>query len=130
MGNLCGKESKDANFQGAGRTLGAAPTPATKASVPARIANDSSGASKPKAKVSGPGRTVGGAGGGGEGSGDPKAAAAAAAEARANKPVTGDLAKKLEEQKKRTHTQTLQQAADENRAQREADAAAEARNFN
>jgi hypothetical protein len=44
--------------------------------------------------------------------------------------VTGDLAKKLDEQKKRTHAQTLQQVADENRAQRDADAAAEARNWN
>lgn len=87
MGNLCGKQSKDDNFQGAGRTLGAAPTPATKASVPARIANDSSGAPKPKPKVSGPGRTVGGASGTGEGSGDPKAAAAAAAEVRTRKAV-------------------------------------------
>lgn len=34
MGNLCGKQSKDA-FDGPGRTLGSAPAPATKASVPA-----------------------------------------------------------------------------------------------
>ena len=43
---------------------------------------------------------------------------------------TGDLAKKLAEQKKQTQSQTLQQAAYENRAQREADAATEARNYN
>ncbi|KAJ4301873.1 hypothetical protein N0V90_003969 [Kalmusia sp. IMI 367209] len=144
MGNLCGKESKDENFQGPGRTLGSAPAPATKASAPARIANDSSSRATPK--VTGPGRTVGGAGGS-DGANDPRAAAAAAAEvrnlkldagrktvvkpmARANKPVTGDLARKLEEQKKQTRNQTLQQAAYENRAQRDADAAAEARNYN
>ncbi|KAF2691167.1 hypothetical protein K458DRAFT_382739 [Lentithecium fluviatile CBS 122367] len=126
MGALCGKQSKDDNFQGAGRTLGSAPAPATKASVPARIANDGSS----KAKVSGPGRTLAAASRGGEGSQDPKSAAAAAAEARANKPVTGDLAKKLEEQKKQTRTQTLKSAAEESRAQREADAAAEQRNYN
>ena len=44
--------------------------------------------------------------------------------------MTGDLAKKLEEQKKQTRNQTLQQAAYENRAQREADAATETRNYN
>ncbi|KAL5393468.1 hypothetical protein DPSP01_000287 [Paraphaeosphaeria sporulosa] len=119
MGNLCGKSSKDDNFQGAGRTLNAAPAPATKASIPASA----------KPKVTGPGRTVGGPGGS-DGANDPRAAAAAAAEARANKPVTGDLAKKLEEQKKQTRNQTLQQAADENRLQREADAATETRNYN
>ncbi|KAF2255949.1 hypothetical protein BU26DRAFT_536332 [Trematosphaeria pertusa] len=104
MGNLCGKQSKD-NFQGPGRTLSSAPTPATKASVPARATNEGSSASKPK--ITGPGRT-----------------------ARANRTATGDLAKKLEAQKKQTRNQTLQEAAHENRAQREADAATEARNYN
>jgi hypothetical protein len=64
MGNLCGKESKD-NFEGQGRTLGAAPAPATKASVPSNVA------SAPKRTVGGPPRTL---------ENDPKAAAAAAAE--------------------------------------------------
>lgn len=114
MGNLCGKSSKDENFQGAGRTVGSAPAPATKASVPA--------------KLTGPGRTVGGTAP--TAADDPRAAAAAAAEARANKPVTGDLAKKLEEQKKQTRNQTLQQAAHENLAQRNADANTETRNYN
>jgi hypothetical protein len=81
MGNLCGKQSKDDNFQGAGRTLGAAPTPATKASVPARIANEGT-----KAKISGPGRTVG-VGGSGQGTEDARSAAAAAAEVRRKKAV-------------------------------------------
>ncbi|PVI02081.1 hypothetical protein DM02DRAFT_613265 [Periconia macrospinosa] len=128
MGNLCGKQSKDDNFQGVGRTLGSAPAPTTKASVPSHVASKGgSSASKPNPKVGGPSRTVGGSGSETQ---DPKAAAAAAAEARANKPVTGDLAKKLEEQKRQTRNQTLQQAANENRAQREADAATEARNYN
>ena len=70
MGNLCGKQSKD-NFDGQGRTLGSAPAPATKASVPSNVA-------APKPKVGGPARTLG------EGNrvDDPKAAAAAAAEVR------------------------------------------------
>jgi hypothetical protein len=87
MGALCGKQSKDDNFQGAGRTLGAAPSQATKASVPTRIANDGSGTSKPTSKVSGPGRTVGATSGSRDTSGDPKAAAAAAAEVRRRKAV-------------------------------------------
>jgi len=51
-------------------------------------------------------------------------------QARNNKAPTGDLAKKLAEQKKQTQSQTLQQAAYENRAAREADAATETRNYN
>lgn len=51
-------------------------------------------------------------------------------QARANKPVTGDLAKRLEEQKKQTRNQTLQQVANENLAQRNADANVETRNYN
>ncbi|KAF1970320.1 hypothetical protein BU23DRAFT_214325 [Bimuria novae-zelandiae CBS 107.79] len=126
MGNLCGKSSKDENFQGAGRTLGSAPAPATKASVPARVASEGGGSS---AKTTGLGRTVRSVAGSG-GADDPRVAAAAAAEARANKPVTGDLAKRLEEQKKQTRNQTLQQTAQENLAQRTADANTEARNYN
>lgn len=71
MGNLCGKESKD-NFDGPGRTLGSAPAPATKASVP------SSANAPPKRTVGGPPRTLGE----GNTGNDPKAAAAAAAEVR------------------------------------------------
>ncbi|KAF2120791.1 hypothetical protein BDV96DRAFT_595202 [Lophiotrema nucula] len=138
MGNLCGKESKD-NFTGPGRVLGSAPPPSNnaKASVPARVANNEGPAkSKPAPKVGGPGRTTG-SGPSGE---DPKAAAAAAAEivgltglskqARASRTATGDLGKKLEAQKKQTQSQTLQQAAYENRAAREADAVREARDYN
>ncbi|KAF2189808.1 hypothetical protein K469DRAFT_659000 [Zopfia rhizophila CBS 207.26] len=127
MGNLCGKESKD-NFQGPGRVLGSAPPPSNnaKASVPARIPNTDS-ASSSKVKAQGPERTVGGR----SESNDPRSAAAAAAEARAQKTSgTGDLAKKLDAQKKQTRNQTLQEAAWENRAAREADAVTEARNYN
>lgn len=70
MGNLCGKQSKD-NFEGQGRTVGSAPAPATKASVPSNVA-------APKPKVGGPARTLGE----GNSGNDPKAAAAAAAEVR------------------------------------------------
>jgi hypothetical protein len=70
---------------------------------------------------------------GGDGAGDdPRSAAARAAEERAKKANSGsgDLAKKLDAQKKQTRTQTLEQAAYENRAARDADAALEARNYN
>ncbi|KAF1995927.1 hypothetical protein P154DRAFT_526022 [Amniculicola lignicola CBS 123094] len=122
MGNLCGKESQD-NFQGPGRVLSAAPAPSNNArsSVPTKASN----APAAKPKVTGPGRNLGG----GEGRGDARSAAAAAAEARANKPASGDLAKKLEAQKKLTQNQTLQQVAYENRAQRDADAVNEARTY-
>lgn len=76
MGNLCGKQAKESNFQGTGRTLGSAPAPQTKASVPARVATDAKAGSKSTAAA--PGRAVGGSGG----SNDPRAAAAAAAEVR------------------------------------------------
>jgi hypothetical protein len=69
MGNLCGKESKD-NFEGQGRTLGSAPAPVTKASVPSNVT--------PKRTVGGPPRTLGE----GNAVNDPKSAAAAAAEVR------------------------------------------------
>lgn len=67
MGNLCGKQSSD-NFEGQGRTLGSAPAPATKASIPSNVA--------PKRTVGGPPRTLGDS----NVENDPKAAAAAAAE--------------------------------------------------
>ncbi|CAA9958657.1 hypothetical protein CFE70_002174 [Pyrenophora teres f. teres 0-1] len=117
MGNLCGKQSKD-NFEGQGRTLGSAPEPATRASIPSNVTA--------KPKVGGPPRTLGDS----NRADDPKAAAAAAAEARANKPTSGDLQKRLDAQKRQTNNQTLQQAADENRRAREADQATETRNYN
>lgn len=79
MGNLCGKQSKD-GFDGPGRTLGSAPAPATKASVPAGANAQSSAASAQKRTVGGPPRTLGESNTGS----DPKSAAAAAAEVRMN----------------------------------------------
>ncbi|KAF2279638.1 uncharacterized protein EI97DRAFT_448330 [Westerdykella ornata] len=127
MGNLCGKpsSSKDNNFAGPGRVLGSAPAQPSKASVPVTAR-----------KVGGPPRTLGGEGGtpqsGGQarGDSDPRSAAAAAAEARAKKTPTGDLARKLDAQKRQTHAQTLQSAAAENLAHRQADEAFAARNHN
>lgn len=65
MGALCGKESKDDNFAGAGRTIGAAPAqqPSTKP-LPAKVVV---------------GRTLG-EGGSGSASEDPREAARKAAE--------------------------------------------------
>lgn len=119
MGSCCGKQSND-NFDGPGRVLGSAPASSNnaKASVPKQA----------KPKVGGPPRTLGG--GGPSSGGDARSAAAAAAEARANKPATGDLAKKLKAQQKQTRKQTLQQAAHENLAHRQADEARETRNYN
>ncbi|KAF1915138.1 hypothetical protein BDU57DRAFT_576477 [Ampelomyces quisqualis] len=123
MGNLCGKESKD-NFEGQGRTLASAPAPKTKATIPSSVTINA--ASTPKRTVGGPPRTLGDA----NIENDPKAAAAAAAEARNNRSSSGDLQKKLDAQKRQTNTQTLQQAANENRKAREADQATETRNYN
>ena len=72
MGNLCGKQSRD-GFDGPGRTLGSAPAPATKASVPA-----GANANAPKRTVGGPPRTLGES----NAANDPRSAAAAAAEVR------------------------------------------------
>jgi hypothetical protein len=69
MGNLCGKQSN--NFEGQGRTLGSAPAPVTKASVPINVTTQ-------KPKIGGPPRTLGES----NGRDGPKAAAAAAAEVR------------------------------------------------
>lgn len=73
MGNLCGKQSKDDNFAGPGRTLGSAPPPSdnARASIPA---------AKKQSPLQGNGRTLGAPG---ESSGnDPRSAAARAAEVR------------------------------------------------
>ncbi len=76
MGNLCGKQSKD-GFDGPGRTLGSAPAPATKASVPAGAAT-ANAKSPPKRTVGGPPRTLGES----NSEADPRSAAGAAAEVR------------------------------------------------
>ncbi|UPX11083.1 uncharacterized protein EKO05_0001707 [Ascochyta rabiei] len=110
MGNLCGKQSKDA-FDGPGRTLGSAPAPATKASVPA-TANAGSSA---KRTVGGPPRKLGES----NAVEDPRSAAAAAAEARANKTSTGDLQRKLDAQKKQTRAGVLKEISDRERRDRQ-----------
>ncbi|KAF2842480.1 hypothetical protein M501DRAFT_998799 [Patellaria atrata CBS 101060] len=128
MGNLCGKQSKSENFSGEGRVLGAAPIPAAapRAPVPSEQQRQ-----KAVPKVGGPARTLGGSSVGETRGDDPKAAAARAAEERANRATaTGKLGKQLEAQRKQTRTATLEQVSQENRAQRDADAGMEARNWN
>lgn len=78
MGALCGKESKDDNFAGAGRPLGSAPPPAGVATSAPLPANK-------RVVVGGPPRTLGGGGGpssaaGGDPAADARRKAAEAAE--------------------------------------------------
>ncbi|KIW06538.1 uncharacterized protein PV09_02969 [Verruconis gallopava] len=134
MGNCCGKESGggasggSGNFKGQGRTLGDAP-PRQAAASAATAGGAPAKASVPSgASASGPGRTLG------EGEGGPadaRSAAAAAAEARAAKTAGGSdkLSQNLAAQKKAGMKGALAEAANENRRQRENDAAAEARNW-
>lgn len=65
MGALCGKESKDENFAGAGRPLGSAPPPAGAATSAPLPAN--------KRVVGGPPRTLGGGPSSSAAGGDPAA---------------------------------------------------------
>ncbi|OCK76276.1 hypothetical protein K432DRAFT_446140 [Lepidopterella palustris CBS 459.81] len=126
MGNLCGKQSNDP-FAGPGRTLASAPPPAQNArsSVPRKM---SSTQPQQQRRNNNAGRAVGGPE---RSSDDPRAAAARAAEARATKTSgTGQIGKKLDEQKRQTRKSTLEQASWENRAARDADAVAETRNYN
>ncbi|KAJ4985698.1 hypothetical protein SVAN01_08785 [Stagonosporopsis vannaccii] len=125
MGNLCGKQSKDA-FDGPGRTLGSAPAPATKASVPVSAATASSKSTPPKRTVGGPPRTLG------ESNATEHAgrAAADAAEARANKTPTGALQKKLDAQKRQTHAGVLKTASEQERIHRDIKDATDARAHN
>ncbi|KAI9738688.1 MAG: hypothetical protein M1834_008193 [Cirrosporium novae-zelandiae] len=115
MGNLCGKPSSD-NFDAPGRPLGTSAPPSDsnpRASLPAKIISPS--------KISGQGRPIGG-GGNQSTNEDPRKAAAKAAEERAAKAgkVTGPLGSKLAGQKKQTMGATLNQAAAEERAHRDA----------
>ncbi|KAK5120932.1 hypothetical protein LTR85_005716 [Meristemomyces frigidus] len=122
MGNCCGSESE--NFKGEGRTLGAQP-----ANAPPRGENARAAAPP---KISGPqgGRTLGkGSQVPGE-SQDPKTAAARAAEERAKASQgKGKLGRQLDAQKAQTQTGTLAQNARDNVATRDADAAAQTRNW-
>ncbi|KAG9249843.1 uncharacterized protein F5Z01DRAFT_640815 [Emericellopsis atlantica] len=128
MGNICGKEKSD-NFTSPGRTVGTAPpqNAAPKASVP-----------KKAAKVTGPGRTLGGSVGSGstpstEGQQTPEEArrrAAEAAEARAaGASRGGKLQAQLDAQKKQSRTDALKEASKQELARREADDATQAKNW-
>ncbi|KAH8885192.1 hypothetical protein GQ53DRAFT_370906 [Thozetella sp. PMI_491] len=122
MGNLCGKASSDP-FDQPGRTLGSAPVQPTKASVPS------------KRSVGGPPRTLGSSNAGASsqaGRDDARRKAAEAAEARAQggSKSTGKLGAQLAAQKKQTRSETLKEASETNRLQREADANTSALNHN
>ncbi|KAL9625822.1 MAG: hypothetical protein Q9160_000142 [Pyrenula sp. 1 TL-2023] len=119
MGGLCSKQSNSPdNFSRPGRVLG---VPSSKPSansvpVPQKIPGSS-------------GRTVGG----GDGGSDPRNAAARAAEERATRSSSaaqGKLGKQLAAQKAQTRTDVLAETSRDERSARDADAAAEARNWN
>ncbi|KAH8675832.1 hypothetical protein BX600DRAFT_508036 [Xylariales sp. PMI_506] len=134
MGNLCCGKADD-NFTSPGRVLGSAPPQPQRAAVPA------------SQKVRGPGRTLGGSGagkdtsssssppqepgGGGSAADDARKRAAEAAEARAKaaQKTTGKLGTQLQAQKKQTRQDTLKEASENEVRAREAEQAAQARNF-
>ncbi|CAK3885654.1 Hypothetical predicted protein [Lecanosticta acicola] len=124
MGNCCGK-ADSGNFEGEGRTLGATP-----ANAPAS-SNNATAAAPPKISAPHGGRTLGRNEQVPSESAAPGAAAARAAEERQKATQgKGKLGKQLDAQKAQTHTGTLQQIAQDNVAARDADAAAQARNYN
>lgn len=124
MGNICGKTESEPSQPG--RPLGSAPPPGPKTS---RVPQ----------KVGGPPRTLGGAAGsggsdaGGTNSGDPSDArrkAAEAAEARAKASSKGGkLQSQLNAQKKQNRSSTLAEASNQELRARDADEAAQARNW-
>ncbi|KAF2995861.1 hypothetical protein E8E13_003625 [Curvularia kusanoi] len=126
MGNLCGKQSKDA-FDGPGRTLGSAPAPATKASVPTGAAS----ASTPKQnRFPAVNRPVGDPDAKGNAK-PPGTAAADAAEARANKAKTGGaLQNKLDKDKSQTTKAALDAYAKQTLEERNLDQNFQARQHN
>ncbi|RFU35934.1 hypothetical protein B7463_g334, partial [Scytalidium lignicola] len=124
MGNLCGKQSDDP-FAQPGRTLDSAPPPSNNRT-----------SSLPRKVVGGPPRTLGGSSSGttSSGTGDVTTAearrkAAAAAEARAKSATSkpkGKLGSQLQDQKKQTRRDTLNEASNDERRTRDADATAQA----
>lgn len=129
MGNICGKTESDA-FSQPGRVLGSAPPQPQRASVPAH--------------VGGPPRTLGGGGGSSSVQGnngdnnninntaadDARRRAAEAAEARAQAAsarTSGKLGAQLAAQRKQTRNDVLQEISHDERRQRDADEAAQAR---
>jgi len=139
MGNLCSKSDSGDNFSQPGRTLGAAPEQPSRASVPASAGipgGGGGGGAAAARKVGGPPRTLGGgdasgADGGGAAD-DARRRAAEAAEARANAAnrSTGKLGAQLNEQRKQTRNELLQEISHSNVRQRDADEAADARIHN
>ncbi|SMY19430.1 unnamed protein product [Zymoseptoria tritici ST99CH_1A5] len=117
MGNCCGKGS--GNFEGEGRTLNAAPANAPAAST---------GRPAAAPKIKGQGRTLGETTNESQRPGE--AAARAAEERLKASQGKGKLGKQLDAQKSQTQSGTLSQTARENLAARDADAAAQARNYN
>ncbi|KAL7789421.1 hypothetical protein V8C37DRAFT_386475 [Trichoderma ceciliae] len=120
MGNICGKTEPEP-FQHPGRPLGSAPPPGPKTS---RVPQ----------KVGGPPRTLGGSGvDAGADSSDPSDArrrAAEAAEARSKAARKGGkLQSQLTAQKKQNRSSTLAEASNQELRAREADEAAQARNW-
>ncbi|KAK0272714.1 hypothetical protein LTR35_012680 [Friedmanniomyces endolithicus] len=125
MGNCCGSESSD-NFKGDGRTLNAQPANAptqpqnARAAAPAKISSPQGGrmlGHNPQM----PGDSM-----------NPKAAAARAAEERAKACAQGKgkLGKQLDAQRGQSQANALAQTARDNVAARDADAAAQTRNYN
>ncbi|KAI0913746.1 hypothetical protein F4824DRAFT_483642 [Ustulina deusta] len=119
MGNICGKSESEA-FSQPGRILGSAPPQPQRVPVPAH--------------VGGPPRTLGGgspaAQGNSRAADDARRRAAEAAEARAqaaSAKSTGKLGTQLAAQKKQTRNDTLQEISNNERRQRDADEAAQAR---
>ncbi|KAL1958548.1 hypothetical protein VTO42DRAFT_4145 [Malbranchea cinnamomea] len=127
MGSICSKGSiKPDPFSQPGRVLGSnADTPKTsRAPVPRNV--QLSGKSTTQG-----GRTLGGTSAGG--ASDPRSAAARAAEERAAKQAKsankGKLSSQLAAQKAKTRNEVLDEASRQERAARNADAAAEARRW-
>ncbi|MCJ1273634.1 hypothetical protein MMC21_001427 [Puttea exsequens] len=115
MGNLCGKQSKDDPFSQPGRTVGSAPTPQPRASVP---------------RISGQGHTLGGSGTVHRDEARREAARAAEERAaKANQPK-GKLERDLANQKKQTRTGTLENISADERRRRDTDQTAQAISYN
>ncbi|KAG7006731.1 pre-mRNA-processing ATP-dependent RNA helicase PRP5 [Physcia stellaris] len=133
MGNLCGKPSPSTSppskpttdpFSRPGRTLGSSTNQTPRAPVPRKISSNP------------PAPATGGGGGGGDGANDrgeraeAVSAAARAAEARAKQTPKGKLGRELERQKAQTRSESLNEAAREERRRREVEEGEERRVFN
>ncbi|KAI8947674.1 hypothetical protein F4801DRAFT_582119 [Xylaria longipes] len=119
MGNICGKSESEA-FSQPGRVLGSAPPQPQRASVPAQVGGP------PRTLGGGPPSTQGNSGD----ADDARRRAAEAAEARAQAASarsSGKLGAQLAAQKKQTRNDTLQEISNNERRQRDADEAAQAR---